>query len=126
LPSGKGRFQLGQFMPKALFLAMEAMSTESIVSIRFASTRKSQTNGFCVGRSCLGPRNREGCLTQSGCVQVLAKVDKQTDRRCVLTINPGVCSIARDFKFPRNVAGHLEVGTSAKRGVANSSESCSK
>jgi hypothetical protein len=36
LPSGKGRFQLGQFMPKALFLAMEAMSTDLIVSIGFA------------------------------------------------------------------------------------------
>ena len=74
----------------------------------------------------MGTKNRGGCLTQSGCVQVLAKVNKQTDRRCFLTTNPGECSIARDFKFPRNVAGHLKVGTSAKRGVANTSESCSK
>jgi hypothetical protein len=74
----------------------------------------------------MGDRDREGCLTQSGCAQVLAKFDKQTDRCCFLTANPGVCSIARDFQFPRNVARHLEVGTSAKRGVANSSESCSK
>lgn len=74
----------------------------------------------------MGTKNRGGCLTQSGCVQVLAKVEKQTDRCCLLTTNPEVFSIARDFKFPRNVAGHLKIGNSAKRGAANSSESCSK